>query len=88
MQFLAAMPEVEHRRFRRFGAGLARQVGVTREYVRQILSKLQQGGWLTYELRLSSEAQAILLAREREQNGQLAFPWAWLTPWPARTSPP
>lgn len=88
LQLVAATPNVEYRRFRQFGAEFARQVGVTREYVRQVLTKLQRVGWLTYELRLSTEAQAILLALEREHEGQLGFPWAWSAPWPASTSTP
>jgi hypothetical protein len=83
LRYLAATPELDHRRFKRFGATLAREIGVSREYVRQILVKLQRRKWITYHLTLSDAAKSAYEALEREQNGQLTFPWAWTPPFRA-----
>lgn len=80
MKFLADSPELSHRRFKSFGADLARKIGVSREYIRQVLLKLQRHDWISYHLRLSPEARAAFEMLKRERNGQLSFPWAWSSP--------
>ena len=67
LRHLSTVHGVTYRRFKQIGSELARQLGVSRQRIHQILKELHKRNWLSYEVQLAAAALQMVSEVEREK---------------------